>query len=185
MLRRVMQRTSIFKPPTLFVPTLSGLLSHLRDGSALPAEFARIAPPPCTNVYLKEQYSYNFIILSTRRKKFIIYYKIQYFIRDKLGYNVYMTQVSREDVLHLAQLSSLELNENEIESLRNDLSNILGYIEQLSQLDTDGIEPTYQVSGLQNVWRSDEVIDYGVTREDLLACAPESQNNQLKVPKVL
>ena len=96
-----------------------------------------------------------------------------------------MTQITRDDVLHLAQLSSLKLNDNEIDGLRADISNILGYVEQLSELNTDNIEPTYQVTGLENVWRDDFVIDYSVTREDLLKRAPQSENNQVKVPKVL
>jgi aspartyl-tRNA(Asn)/glutamyl-tRNA(Gln) amidotransferase subunit C len=96
-----------------------------------------------------------------------------------------MTQISSDDVLHLAQLSNLELNDSEISGLQTDISNILGYVEQLSQLNTDGVEPTYQVTGLENVWRDDKIIDYGVSREELLARAPESYNNQIKVPKVL
>ena len=96
-----------------------------------------------------------------------------------------MTQISRDDVLHLAQLSSLELDDSEIDGLRTDISNILGYVEQLDKLDTDGVEPTYQVTGLQNVWRDDSIIEYGISREDLLARAPESADNQVKVPKVL
>jgi len=96
-----------------------------------------------------------------------------------------MTQITRDDVLHLAQLSSLQLSEAEIDGLQTDISNILGYVEQLSELDTSSVEPTYQVTGLQNVWRDDTVINYGVNREDLLARAPESANNQVKVPKVL
>lgn len=96
-----------------------------------------------------------------------------------------MTQITRDDVLHLAQLSSLELNDAEIDGLQTDLGNILGYVDQLSQLDTTGVEPTYQVTGLQNVWRDDNVIDYGVSREDMLALSTESAEHQVKVPKVL
>ncbi len=96
-----------------------------------------------------------------------------------------MTEITRDDVLHLAQLSSLELNESEIDGLRKDISNILGYVDQLSKLDTKGVEPTYQVTGLENVWRDDEIIDYGISRESLLQRAPESTDNQVKVPKVL
>jgi len=88
--------------------------------------------------------------------------------------------------LHLARLSSLELSEDEISGLQNDIGNILGYVQQLGNLDTKGVEPTYQVTGLQNVWRdNDTVIDYGVTREQLLKRAPQSADNQVKVPKVL
>lgn len=96
-----------------------------------------------------------------------------------------MTQISIDDVHHLAQLSSLQLNDTEAESLRVDLENILGYIEQLSELNTDGVKPTYQVTNLQNVWRNDVVDDYGLGREQLLALAPDAEKNQIKVPKVL
>jgi len=96
-----------------------------------------------------------------------------------------MTQITRDDVLHLAQLSSLQLSNAEIDELQTDIGNILGYVEQLGKLDTGNVEPTYQVTGLQNVWRDDTVIDYGVSRQDLLARAPESADNQVKVPKVL
>ena len=96
-----------------------------------------------------------------------------------------MTQISTNDVQHLAQLSSLQLDEAEAESLRNDLENIVGYIEQLSELDTTGVEPTYQVTDLENVWREDAVDNYGVSKETLLALAPAAEAEQIKVPKVL
>jgi aspartyl-tRNA(Asn)/glutamyl-tRNA(Gln) amidotransferase subunit C len=96
-----------------------------------------------------------------------------------------MTQISRSDVLHLAQLSNLELNDSEIESLGKDISNILGYVEQLNELNTDGVEPTYQVTGLENVWRDDTIIDYGVSREQLLELSVDPTDSQVKVPKVL
>jgi aspartyl-tRNA(Asn)/glutamyl-tRNA(Gln) amidotransferase subunit C len=96
-----------------------------------------------------------------------------------------MTQISRDDVLHLAQLSSLELAETEIGALQKDITDILGYVELLGELNTDGVEPTYQVTDRENVWRDDLVIDYGISREKLIDLAPESRDNQVKVPKVL
>ncbi len=96
-----------------------------------------------------------------------------------------MTQITRDDVQRLAQLSSLQLDETEIEGLRGDLENILGYIEQLSELDTTGVEPTYQVTDLRNVWREDVVDTYGANREELLGLAPALDGQQIKVPKVL
>ena len=96
-----------------------------------------------------------------------------------------MTQISRNDVQHLAQLSSLHLPDSELDSLQADLSNILQYVEQLGELDTAGVEPTYQVTDLENVWRDDQVADDGVSREQLLALAPVTADNQVKVPKVL
>jgi aspartyl-tRNA(Asn)/glutamyl-tRNA(Gln) amidotransferase subunit C len=96
-----------------------------------------------------------------------------------------MTQISTKEVQHLAQLSSLQLDDDESENLRADLDNILGYIEQLSELDTTGVQPTYQVTDLQNVWREDTVNNYGIESNDLLALSPDTEANQIKVPKVL
>lgn len=96
-----------------------------------------------------------------------------------------MTQISRDDVLHLAQLSNLQLGTDELESLTIDIGNILKHVEELDKLNTEGVEPTYQVHGLVAAGRGDEVIDSGVSREQLLVRAPESANNQVKVPKVL
>lgn len=96
-----------------------------------------------------------------------------------------MTEISRDDVLHLARLSSLQLADNEIDGLQTDIANILGYVEQLGKLNTDGVEPTYQVTDLENVWRDDTIIDYGISRERLLELSPESASSQVKVPKVL
>ena len=96
-----------------------------------------------------------------------------------------MTQITTDDVHHLAQLSSLQLDDNETESLRSDLENIVGYIQQLDELDTTGVEPTYQVTDLQNVWREDEVNNYGIDKADLLALAPATDADQIKVPKIL
>ena len=95
------------------------------------------------------------------------------------------TSVTRDDVLHLAQLSSLQLSEDEVTALQADLSNILEHVTQLSELDTTGVEPTYQVTDLQNVMRDDTVQTHQAGREQLLALAPDQWDSQIKVPKVL
>ncbi len=95
-----------------------------------------------------------------------------------------MTQISHDDVLGLARLSGLQLTEDETTALETELSDILGYFEQLGELDTTGVEPTYQVTGLENVWRDDEV-KKGIDQSRLLELAPETIDNQIKVPKVL
>ena len=59
-----------------------------------------------------------------------------------------MSTITTDDVRHLAQLSSLQLSDEEVANLQLDLGNILNYIDQLSELDTTGVEPTYQVTGL-------------------------------------
>lgn len=96
-----------------------------------------------------------------------------------------MTSISFDDVQHLAQLSGLRLGDDEAVALQTDIGNILTYIQQLAELDTTGVEPTYQVTDLENVWREDKVINDGVLREELIALAPASTNHQVKVPKVL
>ncbi len=96
-----------------------------------------------------------------------------------------MAKISKSDVTHLARLSNVSLSMQETENLQVDLEAIVGYIDQLSTLNTDGIKPTYQVGGLQNVWREDTLMLSEVTREDLLAGTSQQQDNQIKVPKVL
>ena len=78
------------------------------------------------------------------------------------------------------------MNESEVENLRGDLENIVNYIKQLDELDTENVEPTYSVSENQNIWREDEIDNYGVGKEELLALAGENiEAGQVKVPKVL
>ena len=95
-----------------------------------------------------------------------------------------MNTISNDDVQRLATLSGLQLSDDEASGLRDDLERIIKYIEQLGELNTAGVEPTYQVTGLENVWREDE-IQSGIPAEKLLDLAAEKQNNQVKVSKVL
>ena len=96
-----------------------------------------------------------------------------------------MTQITNDDVQRLAHLSSLQLSDDEVSGLRTDIQEILGYVEQLNELDTTGVEPTYQVTDLENVWRDDVVDTYNLGRDELLSLAPAIEAAQIKVPKVL
>lgn len=96
-----------------------------------------------------------------------------------------MTQISRDDVLKLASLSSLQLADDEVAGLQADIEAILGYVKQLDELDTDGVVPAYQVTGLENVLRDDEVDAGDISRDQLLALAPAQQDGQIRVPKVI
>ena len=93
--------------------------------------------------------------------------------------------ITKEDVLHLAKLSKISLKEDQIDPLMKDLDSIVNYISQLDELNTENVEPTYQCSDAQNVWREDEIETFEANREDLLALTVESEDNQIKVPKVL
>lgn len=94
-------------------------------------------------------------------------------------------EIKREDIIHLAELSDFSLSDGEIDSLGKDLQNIIQYISQLDELDTEGVEPTYQVFEMENIWRADEVLPQDAGREELLALTREEKDNQIKVPKVL
>lgn len=96
-----------------------------------------------------------------------------------------MAKLSKQDVFKLAQLSKLQLSDQELSEFIKELSNILDYVEQLSSVDTSGLAATAQVTGLTNVTRDDVIIDYGVAPEDLLQNAPAVENHQLKVKRVL
>lgn len=96
-----------------------------------------------------------------------------------------MVEVSKQEIEKLAKISSIALGESEVSKFQGDLTNILNYVGQLKKVDVAGVEPTYQVVNLTNVWREDEVTESPVTREELLALAPENKGGAIKVPKVL
>lgn len=96
-----------------------------------------------------------------------------------------MSKLTRDDVLKLALLSRLKLSEEEIEKFRSELSEILGYVEILNNVDVQGLEPTYQLTDLKNVTRPDEIINYEASPKDLLAQAPASKDGHFRVKRVL
>lgn len=96
-----------------------------------------------------------------------------------------MAKLTREDVLKLARLSRLHLTDAEAEKFQGEIEAILGYVEQLQDTDLKDVKPTNQVTGLENVMRADEVKDYGVSPSELLKNAPATQDNLIKVRRVL
>lgn len=96
-----------------------------------------------------------------------------------------MSKLTRDDVLKLAQLAKLDLNEDEIEKYRAEMSDILDIVEQLENTDIEGLEPTHQVTGLVNVTRPDEVRDYGYETDKLLENVPAVKDHQIKVKRIL
>ena|SRR5687767_6670536 len=96
-----------------------------------------------------------------------------------------MTQLTRDDVLKLARLARLDLTDEEVEAFRKELSAILEYVAQLDTADVEGLEPTTQVTGLKNVMREDEVVDYGVSHDDLLRLAPKVMDGHIRVNRMI
>lgn len=85
----------------------------------------------------------------------------------------------------MARLARLDLTEEEIDRFSHELTEILHYVEQLDSVDTTGIEPTTQVTGLKNVMREDIVTDYGVAPADLLKLAPRTEDGHIKVERMI
>lgn len=96
-----------------------------------------------------------------------------------------MSKVSLDDIKKLAGLSALLITNEEAARLQNDLETVLSYVEQLDTVDTEGVEPTYQVTGLQNITRPDEIIDYKVSPADLLKNVGAKHGNYIRVRRVL
>lgn len=96
-----------------------------------------------------------------------------------------MAKLTRDDVLKLAKLARLDLSDEEVEEFREELSNILQYVEQIQNADVAELAPTSQVTGLTNVMRDDEIVDYGVSSQDLLRLAPKSQDGHVKVNRMI
>lgn len=94
-------------------------------------------------------------------------------------------EVNQETIGHLAKLSNFALSPEQSVALKEDLNSIISYISQLDELDADGVEPTYQVFEMENVWRPDEIQPQEADREQLLALTKEVRDYQIKVPKVL
>lgn len=96
-----------------------------------------------------------------------------------------MTKVSRDDVLKLARLSRLSLTDDEIEEFSGELSEILQYVEQLQAADITGLQPTSQVTGLHDVARDDEIVDYGYEPSKLLENVPHTKSGQIQAKRMI
>ena len=92
--------------------------------------------------------------------------------------------VSTEQVRHIAKLARIAMSDEEIERLAPELNNILGWIEQLGEVDTDGVEPLTAVID-QKLRLREDVVNDGNIRDQVLANAPEAQHGFFAVPKVI
>lgn len=92
--------------------------------------------------------------------------------------------VNTEQVRHIAKLARIAMRDDELERLVPELNNILGWIEQLAEVDTEGVEPLTAVIDQHLRLRDDEVND-GNIRDEVLANAPDAQHGFFAVPKVI
>lgn len=92
--------------------------------------------------------------------------------------------VTSDQVRHIANLARIAMSDEELERLVPELNNILGWVEQLGEVDTDGVEPLATVIEQKLRLREDEVTD-GNRRDDILANAPNAEHGFFAVPKVI
>jgi aspartyl-tRNA(Asn)/glutamyl-tRNA(Gln) amidotransferase subunit C len=88
------------------------------------------------------------------------------------------------DVRYVAKLARLHLEEDEVASATQLLDGVLGYIDKLRELDVDGVEPMAHPIPMVNVFREDVARD-GLDRDEVLANAPASVQNLVRVPNIL
>jgi aspartyl-tRNA(Asn)/glutamyl-tRNA(Gln) amidotransferase subunit C len=92
--------------------------------------------------------------------------------------------ISRQDVEKVAVLARLRLSDEEIARMTDELGQIVGYVDQLSEVNTDGVEPMAHAIEINNVFKSDEVAP-SLPREEALANAPHHDEKGYLVPAVL
>lgn len=93
-------------------------------------------------------------------------------------------RISRDDVLHVASLARLQLNDTEVDTFTGQMDAILAYVEKLNELDTAGIVPTSHAVPVENAFREDAVRpSLGV--DHALANAPDRVEDYFRVPKVI
>ena len=92
--------------------------------------------------------------------------------------------VTSAQVRHIAKLARIGMSDVEVDALVPEINNILGWVEQLGEVNTDGIEPLTAVIDQKLRLRDDEVSD-GNIREEVLANAPDAQHGFFAVPKVI
>jgi aspartyl-tRNA(Asn)/glutamyl-tRNA(Gln) amidotransferase subunit C len=92
--------------------------------------------------------------------------------------------LTREEVLHIARLARIGLDDAEVTKFQEQLSDILDHFQALAELDTEGVEPTSHPLPLESVMR-DDVVRPSLPREELLADAPMAEEGALRVKAVL
>jgi len=89
--------------------------------------------------------------------------------------------IDRDQVLHVARLARLELSDEEVETMASELSNVLGHIEKIRELDLDGVEPTSHVVDVGSALRADEPRP-SLPHDVALASAPATAAGGFQVP---
>ncbi len=92
--------------------------------------------------------------------------------------------ISREEALKIAKLSKLEFNEKELDDISNSMNKILSHIENLNELNTDDIEPLYNINEIIDIIREDIALNT-VNKKDFLANSPDKDEDFVILPKIV
>ena len=92
--------------------------------------------------------------------------------------------ISKEEILHFAHLARLDLDEQAVDAMMQDMDKILAFVDQLNELDVEGVEPLKYMNEDTNVLRADDA-KLEISREEALKNAPQKDTDYIKVPKVL
>lgn len=92
--------------------------------------------------------------------------------------------LGRKEVAHVAALARLSLTDEELERFTGQLARVIEHARDVAALDVAGVEPTAHPVPMRNVLRPDEV-GQCLDRREVLAAAPESEDNRFKVPRIV
>ncbi|HMB46720.1 MAG TPA: Asp-tRNA(Asn)/Glu-tRNA(Gln) amidotransferase subunit GatC [Afifellaceae bacterium] len=92
--------------------------------------------------------------------------------------------VDKDIVKRVAHLARIRVSDEEAANLQEELNAILGFVEQLNEVDVDGVEPMTSVTPMAMKKRADEITD-GAKADDIVANAPVSEDHYFMVPKVV
>lgn len=95
-----------------------------------------------------------------------------------------MSEIDKATVAKIARLSRIKIEDDKQDAMASELNNILGWIAQLNEVNTDGIEPMASVVDTKLKWRADQVTD-GNKRDAVLKNAPKADYGFFAVPKVI
>ncbi|MBE5821013.1 MAG: Asp-tRNA(Asn)/Glu-tRNA(Gln) amidotransferase subunit GatC [Clostridiales bacterium] len=92
--------------------------------------------------------------------------------------------ITKEQLKHIANLSNLSFNDEELEKYLVDMTGIVDFVNQLNEINTDDVEITTSILGEYNIFREDEIKE-SFDRELLIQNAPDSQDGMFKIPRVI
>ncbi len=93
--------------------------------------------------------------------------------------------IGGKDLEHIAWLARIELRDEDREKYMSRLSSVLDYFGQIDEVDTEGVQPTYHVLELNNVFREDEINAPVLSQEEALSNAPKKQDGFFKAPRMM